>query len=287
MEPASKRRRGGQRQRLEKAENEDGGGHAGNSAVAFFLMSMFAWGHFSPQQVQEIAKCCLDDILKAKNEDCKFDDLEFLAKLGSGGAYANKMQGELMNRCQHMSKLPQPFHEHVKFKAPLGYKDQAFLLPHEMFAHIYHHYPSTWEKSILPSNAVLGTFWDAVQGHPQMVDHPITARLDYKEKAIPLGFHGDAVPITGIGKIWCKLMTMFSWTSLISTGSTRETMMWVWGVFNRLCIKDAAEGTMDTFFRILRWSFYWLYMGVWPDRPWNSDVKHLTCTFEYNVFFVL
>lgn len=54
-----------------------------------------------------------------------------------------------------------------------------------------------------------------------MVGHPMTSKLGWTEKAVPFAFHGDAVPITGVGKIWSKSMTMFHFTSLLAQGSSK------------------------------------------------------------------
>jgi len=58
---------------------------------------------------------------------------------------------------------------------------------------------------------------------------------------------------------------------LVTVGNTRAHRMWIWGVFDSLCSKGECNGTLHQFFLILRWSLYWLWMGVWPDRHWNSN----------------
>ena len=133
---------------------------------------------------------------------------------------------------------------------------QAFLLPHEMFAAIYHNYPEIWRTSISPDVTKLVEFWNAQTGHPQMQGHPVKSRPGWKSRAVPIAFHGDGVPVTGIGKIWSKTMTMFHFTSLLSQGHSKEVMFWIWSVFDRLRVKgdSTGEGTLETFFRILRWS---------------------------------
>ena len=160
---------------------------------------------------------------------------------------------------------------------------QAFLLPHEMFAAIYHNYPEIWRTSISPDVTKLVEFWNAQTGHPQMQGHPVKSRPGWKSKAVPIAFHGDGVPVTGIGKIWSKTMTMFHFTSLLSQGHSKEVMFWIWSVFDRLRVKGDSngEGTLESFFRILRWSLYSLYEGVWPDSPWDSDEKQTISSWSY------
>ena len=105
---------------------------------------------------------------------------------------------------------PKPADVSLPFKAPLGDRTQSLLLPHEMFASIYEHYPHAWTQNIIPDEETLGTFWDSVAAHPQMAGHPIAARPDFRSRCIPLGLHGDDVPITGLGKIWVSKMTQLS-----------------------------------------------------------------------------
>ena len=136
-------------------------------------------------------------------------ELERLAQLGTHGIYPNKVHGDLMNRIKAMSNMQPVFNETLPFKSPVGPARQAFLLPHETFASIYHNYPDTWKHSILPNTEELSDFWKSVQDHPQMLGHPISKRQSWMSKAIPISFHGDGVPITGIGKVWSKLMTVF------------------------------------------------------------------------------
>ena len=270
-----KRRRGGQRQRLAAAQADEYPMEMGDSALANFLLSMFAWGVFSPQRCQQIAKLAISDIEKAQDQGGTFSDLQQLASLGCAGQYPNKCHGELMNYCQAFSQLPNVFYADVPFKDPWNFQEQGFLLPHELFAAIYNHYPDTWEKTIVPDTHTLHEFWNSVDSHPQMLNHPIKTRPNWKDYAVPIGLHGDGVPITGVGKVWCKLMTIFSWSSLVGKGSTLDMCYYIWGVFDRLALNVAGHGTYDTFFKILQWSLYWLWQGVWPDAPWDSDEKHL------------
>lgn len=293
QQPAAKRaklgehRRGGIRQRIAKAEDEDPVPEHVESNLANFLLSMFAWGNFSPQHVQKIAKLAVQDMKRTQEENPVLEDLEKLAKIGVEGQYPNKRHEDLMKQCQTLTMLPPLFYTEVPFKAPLGYCEQGFLLPHEMFAAIYHKYPATWQKAFLPGTDTLQDFWHSVRDHPQMHKHPLVKRTGYAQKAIPLGLHGDDVPITGIGKVWAKLMTVFSFTSLIASGQTKDTQFYIWSVFRRICNESGDANTYDCFFKIMEWSFYWLYEGVWPKTPWDSNVPCFGNDYMFLLFFVL
>jgi len=49
----------------------------------------------------------------------------------------------------------------------------------------------------------LEKFWETNINHPGMEGHPALVDL---HKTLPLAMHGDGVPITGLGKIWSKLL---------------------------------------------------------------------------------
>ena len=101
-----------------------------------------------------------------------------------------------------------------------------------------------------------------------MEGNPIRDRVDLGSKCIPLGFHGDEVPITGKGKCWCKSMLTFEWCSLLGQGLTCDRMFWVWGSFDKLL---EEEVTLHVFWKVISWSFFWLQQGKWPTTDWNGN----------------
>ena len=268
--PPKNQRRGGIRQRLQAAE-ADAGNHVAKSLLVAFLVEQFAWGHFSPQLVQKIAALACADFDKAREQEELMEDLRRLAQIGSRGALANNAHRDIMAFTTGVN-LPEPCAVSMPFKAPLGDRMQSVLLPHEMFASLYHNYPDAWKKYIVPDTARLGLFWAKMQHHPQMAGHPLLQRDQYDKLAVPLGIHGDGVPVVGIGKGWCRTMTMFSWSSLLAKGPTKEVCYYIWSVFDRLCCAADGSGTMASFFTVLRWSLYWLWRGQWPDRDWTGQM---------------
>ena len=139
-----------------------------------------------------------------------------------------------------------------------------------MFSGIYHHYPWIWNRAILPNNERLREFWDFMEDHPAMLGHEVKTRHNYKSHAVPVGMHGDEVPIVGLGKGWTKLMATFSWISLVGLGSTKDTMFYIWSVFTALCKSGDCDGTLHAFFRIMAWSFKAMWLGKWPMEDWNG-----------------
>jgi hypothetical protein len=160
--------------------------------------------------------------------------------------------------------------EGINFASPLGLQQQTILYPHEVFACIYKKYPATWQRSVVPSTHRLHQFWEETAEHPQMLGHPVSLRSDHREKCVPLAIHGDGVPITGIGKSWCKLATSFLWFSLLTTGSTTDMLFLIWAYFDQL-ISTGEISTLDEFFARLKWSFLQLWHGTWSDKDWQGQ----------------
>ena len=68
------------------------------------------------------------------------------------------------------------------------------------------------------------------------------------------------------GRSWqrvVKVMTMFSWYSLIGQGQTKEILFWVWSMYDRMSKGSVSEGTRGVFLAVLRWSFLCLMEGKW------------------------
>jgi hypothetical protein len=268
MSESSKRRRGGIRQRLERVEESTEPIIA--SRLATFLVTQFAWGTFSPQMVQEIAALAMQDFHEAKESNGKLYQLETLAKIGTAGKNSNHCHRDIMKAVEGTTKLPAALDVRLPFAGKLGLQKQSVLLPHEMFAAIFHEYPNTWNKAILPDGAKLHEFWTAMETHPNMLGHPNQTRPDYKDKCVPLALHGDEVPVTGRGKCWCKCMLTFQWLSLVGHGGTADRMVWVWSVIEKYCV-PGENGTLDLFWQIISWSFDWLWRGQWPSHNWAGE----------------
>lgn len=276
--PPRKRPRGGQQQRLKKqraGEQEpdvEPSGMGENSTLAMLLLSLFAWGFFSPQRVQQIAELAVKDIERAQNDPLVLRDLRILANLGTKGKWANNVHNELMKKVEHVPKTPKPYSARIPLK---GYPDsmQLVLLPHEMFSCIYSSYQHVWKTAVAPSVEKVQKFWRAMRQHPQLFQHPLRLVENWDSLTIPLALHGDGVPITGVGKVWSKIMTNYSWYSLVGTGNTASLLMWVWGFFDKLMVGDQTTGTLFEFYSLMKWSFEALAEGKWPSRNHHGEER--------------
>ena len=102
------------------------------------------------------------------------------------------------------------------------------LLPHVLFSAIYHAYKAAWQKIILLSEERLQGFWQLQAQHPALEGHPVlNSTPDLRNKMLPLALHGDGTPVIGIGKIWSRQLTIFSFNSLLGRGVTKEKLFWM------------------------------------------------------------
>ena len=94
------------------------------------------------------------------------------------------------------------------------------LWPHE-FAHALHsHMPGSFDERILGGSAeTIPKFWEQMQGHPALEEHPLLEREDRWTKCVPFSMHSDGVPVAGIGKSWGKSVDIISWKSCLTTAT--------------------------------------------------------------------
>ncbi|CAE8633322.1 unnamed protein product [Polarella glacialis] len=225
-----------------------------------YLMMQMAWGVLSPSMVHGIAKAAMTDIAAAKR-GCELPKLAKLASVSEGKFLWRTL-------CAIMSKessLPEPLDVTMPYKG--GNQKASLLLPHEYFAAMYED-AKAWATSILPVPTKLPEFWESMQNHPATQDHPIKERRGWKDTCVALGLHGDEVPIVGVGKMWCRSSLVFSWFSILANAAARSTldvMIYIWGFE-----KFVKEGTMETFWSVMKWSFECLLGGRWPHSDWRG-----------------
>jgi hypothetical protein len=238
------------------------------SLLATFLLQQFAWGYMTPQLIQKISALAVQDFVNATSVNGRLVSLEEISKIGGFNKLENNMHRDLGKFLQN-TMVPKGFNTLMPFKG-LGIQEQTIMLPHEVFATLFHNYPKAWQSTILPKPEMLECFWDSQADHPAMNGHPMTSKPDYKSKCLPIGLHGDEVPITGKGKVWSKSMLTFQWLSLLGAGWGAARMLWIWGVFDKL-LDTSETGTLVVFFKILSWSLFWLQEGRWPTHNWKGQ----------------
>jgi len=244
------------------------------SRTARFLLEKFAWGFISTIFIQHIALLVLEDLKLAQETGGKFEDLEKLANAGGKGKHPQNCHRDIMRFCQ-VPTLP-------VFRVSLPFKDGLehlchVLLPHETFAAMYHNYRPAFDKYILGAPGRMKAFWDSVHLHPALEGHWVKNQPGWRTKYVPVATHGDEVPVVGVGKVWSKSFLTFQWASLLAVGmghGTRETLFWIWGVFEKMAASGDA-GTIERFLQILCWSWEVLKARKWPKKDWRG-MEHLS-----------
>ena len=221
--PAKKPR--GQKQRLAAmpvAESKK------TSVLVTWLEEQWAWGYMSAQCIQKIASLALQDMV-ASGADKIPPPLQKLASIGTFGHHSGNCHRDLMNIVSRKTKVCAPLQTKITLKD--GLYLQSIMLPHELFHCMWESYNSFFLQTLIPAGEPgLRFFWDKFQNHPCMELATWTSHPSFPHKCIPVELHGDAVPTTGVGKVWAKMQLCFSWSSLLKIGGTKASNFLIWSV---------------------------------------------------------
>jgi len=231
-------------------------------------MEEFAAGKTSAACLAKFASCAVKDMAAAR-EGFLFPKLDKVAAAHESSNVARCMYTLLQQESACMPAL-------VRLEIPFstGNELTTMLLPHEYFAAAYAN-TTLWNASILPDSSKLESFWQTMALHPMMLGHPWHERPDGRQKCLPLAFHGDEVPVMGVGKIWSRAALVFSWFSILAQGlgnNSAEVMFYTWGIFEKFVAKmeGSSPGTMETFWLVMKWSFTCIWHGTWPTCDWRG-----------------
>eukprot|EP00435_Cladocopium_sp_Y103_P022459 s3931_g5.t1 len=258
-----KRKLQGIQQRLARADEAT----TGESAVHALLMILIAKGIMSGVLAHEIAQAAQRD-LEGAREGKVYPDLERLANLQQG----RNVMRQIFSQLRKATSLPEPL------KVPMPYtdglQDTFILLPHEWFAAMSED-DYNWQRTICPDGNRLPDFWNAFEDHPAMLRHPMKRIANWKSKFLPISLHGDEVPVMGVGKIWCRSVLAFTWMSMLANGlgsQMSDIVFYIWGIFEKFAIPSSSTrmGSMQTLWRVLKWSFQAMCLGTWPSSDWRG-----------------
>lgn len=273
---ASFQRRGGIQQRL--AASESSRTNRKPSKLYEYLLTEFSWGRMSPQQVQAISALAISDMERASTGEI-FYDLYFLSNIGTQGRHLNNCYRDLINRIEKTDGLLPVTAMEIPTKR--GDCMAEVLLPHEVFAHMYHHDYEQFVKQFLPlGQDDLVKFWSQCRETPSFKDTPGYKSLKPKY-CIPIGLHGDEVPVAGRGKCYCTYSVVFSWFSLVSgQKQTLESLLLLW-CSNPAQFVEGDAGTLQCFWNAVAWSLEVLESGRWPSKDYRG-VRYAHGTKEYS-----
>ena len=195
------------------------------SRTVKLLVSLWNAGTMTPQTVQRITKAVQKDLvsmnawnlakmvsegkLVTTNMD-KFQDIEAMSKLGAEGDQISNCLRDLERQLpQTKLEFPEPIRIPLRMKVgdPPVVVDtpQWLLLPHVLFAHLYHKHRKVWEARFMASHDKLNSFWDSQAGNPQFENGGLKGRAhDMLDRCIPLRVHSGSVGIVGKVRSFCK-----------------------------------------------------------------------------------
>ena len=221
-----------------------------------------------------LAKMVHDGELVSMEMDT-YKDLAMIAKIGAEGVHQQNCLRDLHRQLPRSSiEMPPPIKIPLKIMPgdppEIKLTDQCVMLPHVLFAHIFHTYKNVWEGRFVPSTEQLNAFWDAQEGNPQLDHEDLRDRSDLRDRCVPLRMHSDGVVATGRGRSWSKMLDVFSWGPVLGWGKTDTMLYFIWAVWEHQVAKLAEVRTYDVFARIMRWSFTALWHGKWPTHDHNG-----------------
>ena len=151
----------------------------------------------------------------------------------------------------------------------MHFKDYPFQLPHAFIAGMYEQFPAVFNhfiKGVRP----LSEFWDSVRStDPRLLCHPMQSTPQYKNNAVPMRIHVDAVPI-GRGKnTSMKIVSISSMTG--EPGCTWLTKLLLFVMTSTAVVKNSVGKTWDRAWKILIWSFEAMAKNKWPTHDWNDE----------------
>ena len=206
--------RGGLRQRRARREAER---PPPQSALASLIVQRVVLGHMSPQDAQQFAAAAETDVRACQeyvHGDAVFSlvGLHAIAGLGHGGHFAQHAWSGFLSLIKGV-QISEPFARELPILWNSTYTPchQFFMLPHQLFANLYHHYRSEFRRRILGAEGAIEHFWNTMSDHPALNDHPMKEKRNWKTLYVPIALHGDGVPISGVGKSWQRSAEIWSW----------------------------------------------------------------------------
>ena len=129
-------------------------------------VNQWAWGRMSPKMVQQIARLHKEDLqTPGLNMDLLTSLVEIGGKDGSAGNKGNMLRD--LTSSLPTNPMPPLNYQEIHIDHPVLGKSAPkfpFIDPHELFSVLYHQYPQSFFKHVVPSVEALENFWDSVSG---------------------------------------------------------------------------------------------------------------------------
>ena len=136
----------------------------------------------APQMINQMMQLFKSDLAAYSGTGMSLQMVDLLCELGSGGTIPGNCHRDLLLRMPGVL-MPKLHHFDIPLVHSIAGKlfpSTHMILPHELFSCIYHYYPTAFFTYILPSTAILESFWDSVKGWCAPDQTP-TAALEFIE----------------------------------------------------------------------------------------------------------
>ena len=141
------------------------------------------------------------------------------------------------------------------------------IWPHELFAALWLHHRSAFDKYILGGNSSnIRAFWKTMPPRPGM-----ESKAHWRDRCVPIGLHGDGVPIANTRGKGSRSIDCLSWTSLLATGPTKFGWFLIWFCYAHMCERKGFAGTWKAFWVRMCRSLVALWEGVWPQQDMEGQ----------------
>lgn len=207
------------------------------SELVSTLLKEWAWGEHSADRLQRLCHKAYNDqarLLRSLNlsTDNIDESLVAVARLGAWGKHPANVQRDLL-RWLGDPQPPKAMTVIIPIKVakpgrlPIAANvETGVLLPHAEFSSLYLKNREVFNKFMLgleqDAPNTVEVFWQGCleRQDPRLSGHEMQARPRWRELAIPLALHGDAVACVAVGKPGTKSMDTVSWASVLSAGTT-------------------------------------------------------------------
>ena len=257
--------------------------HIFDSKLALVLVRDWSWGHKSAVQLRNEAHAAYQDQVDLLTRlgistDHASQSLASISALGTYGEYESNISKQLKTMLGDPT-FPEPHCEAVPMRIlkPKGEHideeirpvDFPIIPPHLYLAWLWKSKPDIFAQQFLGGDATgnsLVDFWNEVisRDDPRLEGLDFSDRPNWKSKAIPIMLHGDQVPCIAVGKPGSKSYDTCSMQGVLSSGSTLQQKIYLYGLFPDNQADDMDGGTMETIWGYLGFSLWFAFLGIWP-----------------------
>ena len=189
-----------------------------------------------------------------------------LAKIGARSQLPGNMHRALSLQCLGLctSKVTPRLCVKEQLSTPVALN---LLLPHKLFAAMFHNIPKAFESSVLGGDeGNRARFWRDMQNHPIVTSRQQLRNRPDLNKVVPLGMHGDSVQYMQANRIAGKTLKVLSWASLLAKGPTKVSSFLMFCLAKSVVKDWGLSQTWPKVWHVLCWSLQVVFRKVAHER---------------------